>query len=172
MIPECFGPSLAAGWQVRCGIQKVRVEDGHSGVACLAMVAGLNYQEASEVFVSTGLGIRRRGRPAFSTNCSEMRMAVGAAGLIQQARRWQGWSNFQGLGILKVKDDWRGEEGAGRWHWVTAFRHPEFEIVVFDPFMEFPAFKRMPLDELCTRFDLYEPKGQWLQVEQRFSLAY
>lgn len=78
--------------------------------------------------------------------------------------------SLHGLGILKVRDDWRGMKG--KWHWVVAFRHQEFGVVVFDPHETAPCFENMPLDELCIDFRFYEPKGEWLQVEQSFPLEY
>lgn len=155
-------------WQARCGVQKLLTDGYYSGVACLAMVGGVSFETARRIFVEAGLGVGRPGRPAFSTNISEMRMAVAMTGLLQQTKRWRGWDDFSGLGILKMKADWCG--APGKWYWATAFRHPLFEIVVFDPHVEYPAFKRMPLDVLCTDFEIYEPRGQWLQIEQRISL--
>ncbi|HBO8004302.1 TPA: hypothetical protein L5C29_003211 [Pseudomonas aeruginosa] len=159
-----------AGWQARCGITKVQQTDGYGcGAACLAMVTGMTYAEAREHFVSIGLGVRRSCRPPLSTSSREMRMAVASSGLIVEARRWKGWDSFEGLGILKVRDDWRG--AVGKWHWVVAFRHPEFDVVIFDPHAPDPAFRRMPADVTCWPFHLYEPKGEWLQVEQRLPLV-
>jgi hypothetical protein len=156
-------------WQARCGVQRVHANGYYSGVACLSMVAGISFTEARQVFVDIGLGVRRTGRAPFSNNLSEMRMAVASTGLLQQTRRWRGWDDFQGLGILKMRADWRG--APGKWYWATAFRHPEFDIAVFDPHSEFPSFRRMPMDALCVQFDVYQPRGEWLQIEQRFSLS-
>ncbi|MDH4602290.1 hypothetical protein JW321_05950 [Pseudomonas syringae pv. papulans] len=156
-------------WQDTCGLQRLVAHGSNSSVVCLAMVAGLPIPEAQQMFVHIGLGIRRSGRPAFSVNSSEMRMAVSQTGLMQQAKRWRGWNEFSGLGIIKMRADWLG--GSGQWYWTVAFRHPVFDVAIFDPYAELPSFKQMPLDVLCIGFDTYEPRGEWIQVEQRFDLA-
>lgn len=159
-----------AEWQAQCGIKKlIQLDEYGCGVACLAMVLGITYEQARQRFISIGLGIRRGCRPAFSTSSGEMRMAVASSGLIIDARRWKGWSSFSGLGILKVRDDWRGAKG--KWHWVVSFRHPEFGIAIFDPHQAAPSFLTMPLDVECIDFSIYEPKGEWIQVEQKITLA-
>lgn len=157
-------------WQAQCGIKKIVQEDGYGcGAACLAMVSGITYAQARQQFVELGLGVRRSGRPPFSTSSSEMRMAIANAGLLLAPRRWRGWSHFEGLGVLKVRDDWRG--AIGRWHWVVAFRHQVYGVTIFDPHSHFPTFSNIPPEELCMQFEIYEPKGEWLQVEQKFALS-
>lgn len=152
-------------WQSRCGIRKIVQTDAYGcGVACLAMVAGIAYEDAKQRFNALGLGVRRGSKPAYSTSSSEMRMAIASSGLITETRRWRGWDELQGLAVIKVRDDWRGARG--RWHWAVAFRHPDFEIAVFDPHQQDPAFSRMPTGVLCFDFSIYEPKGDWFQVEQ------
>lgn len=158
-----------ADWQARCGIQKIVQTDEYGcGIACLAMVTGTTYESARQKFNALGLGIRRSGRPAYSTSSREMLQALASTGLIIDSRRWGGWRAFHGLGVLKVRDDWRGAKG--RWHWVVAFRHSEFGIAVFDPHQGEPSFERMPAEVLCFDFNIYEPKGEWFQIEQRLEL--
>ncbi|MEN1629717.1 hypothetical protein AAIH00_11405 [Pseudomonas aeruginosa] len=156
-------------WQSRCGIRKIVQTDTYGcGVACLAMVAGISYEAARERFHELGLGVRRGRKPAYSTSSGEMRMAISTSGLITDSRRWRGWAELQGLAVIKVRDDWRGAKG--RWHWAVAFRHPEFGIAVFDPHQSAPSFSRMPTDVECFDFCIYEPKGEWFQVEQSVPL--
>ena len=160
----------SSDWQSRCGIRTIVQADRYGcGVACLAMVAGITYEEARQRFNSLGLGVRRGCKPAYSTSSGEMRMAISSSGLITDSRRWRGWAELQGLAVIKVRDDWRGAKG--RWHWAVAFRHPEFDIAVFDPHQTEPSFSRMPFDVLCFDFRIYEPKGEWFQVEQLFPLC-
>lgn len=157
-----------AAWQSRCGIQKIVQTDAHGcGIACLAMVSGIAYKDAREIFIKIGLGHRRSCRPAFSTSSREMQMAIASVQLHSEARRWRSWTTFNGLGILKVRDDWRG--AVGKWHWVVAFRHEEFGLTVFDPHMQDPTFEIIPQDVPYVPIDLYQPKGEWFQVEQRVS---
>ncbi|HDS1721456.1 hypothetical protein NPS53_08105 [Pseudomonas putida] len=156
-------------WQSLCGIQKVVQTDRYGcGIACLAMVSGTTYESARERFNELGLGVRRSCRPAYSTSGREMHYALASTGLIAESRRWKSWDAFQGLGVLKVRDDWRGAKG--RWHWVVAFRHSAFGIAVFDPHQTEPSFQEMPLDVLCFDFQIYQPKGTYYQVEQRVAL--
>lgn len=156
-------------WQSRCGIQKIVQTDRYGcGVACLAMVTADTYDLARQRFNELGLGVRRSSKPAYSTSSREMHHALVASGLIVESRRWRSWEAFHGLGVLKVRDDWRGDRG--RWHWAVAFRHSEFGVAGFDPHQPDPSFQIMPLDVICFDFQVYEPKGVWFQVEQRFSL--
>ncbi|HHH9444532.1 TPA: hypothetical protein ACP32N_006538 [Pseudomonas aeruginosa] len=157
-------------WQPHCGVQKImQVDPFGCGIACLAMVWGKTYKEAQEHFISQGLGNRRGGRSPFSTTSREMRMALATAGLMTTTRRWRGWSNFTGLCVMKVRD--KSATRANAWHWAVAFHHPEFEYAVFDPQREWPGFKRMPEDTLCTLWESFRPFGDVLLVEQKFQLA-
>jgi hypothetical protein len=156
-------------WQSRCGIKKVVQADPYGcGIATLAMVTGTTYEEARLRFNELGLGVRRSGRPPYSTSSREMHHVLAASGLVAESRRWSGWEALRGLGVLKVRDDWRG--AVGRWHWVVAFRHSAYGIVVFDPHQCDPSFEILPMDVMCFDFRIYEPKGNWLQVEQRLKL--
>lgn len=161
--------TVGSDWQARCGIQKIVQTDNYGcGIACLAMVTGTPYDHAREHFNQLGLGVRRSCRPAYSTSSREMLGILASTGLIVDARRWRGWNAFHGLGVLKVRDDWRGKKG--RWHWAVAFRHSKFGIVVFDPHECAPSFEEVPMDVLCFDFRIHEPKGEWFQVEQRIPL--
>ena len=156
-------------WQSRCGILKIVQTDRYGcGVACLAMVTGTSYVHARDQFIEIGYGVKRSGRPPYSTSSREMQYALARSGLIMESRRWKGWASFHGLGVMKMKDDWRGANG--RWHWAVAFRHREFGITIFDPHQNEPSFSIMPDDVLCLNFDIYEPKGEWFQIEQRITL--
>lgn len=159
-------------WQVHCGIQKLTQTESDPygcGVACLAMVSGMSFAEARSQFINIGLGVRRSHRVAFSTSSREMRMAIASVGLLSDAKRWNGWDQFHGLGVLKVRDDWRG--AFNKWHWVVAFRHPTLDLAIFDPHMAIPAFKHLLLDDTYLPFSMYEPKGEWFQVEQRIPIS-
>ena len=165
-VPHHLAPE-SRDWQALCSIQKAVQPEGYGcGVACLAMVAGLDYEQAWRIFYRNGLDARRKQRPPLSTCHSELSGVITAAGLVNEQRRWTGWRDFNGLGIFKMKDDWRGDGFKKKWHWVVAFRHPVYEVVIFDPHQPAPAFTKMPMDVECTAFSLYQPKGLWLQVEQ------
>lgn len=76
---------------------------------------------------------------------------------------------FQRLGDFEGAGRLAGAKG--KWHWAVAFRHPEFGIVIFDPHQSAPSFLNMPFDVICIDFSIYEPKGEWIQVEQRVALV-
>lgn len=142
-------------WHVHCGIQKLTQTESDPygcGVACLAMVSGMSFAEARSQFINIGLGVRRSHRVAFSTSSRELRMAIASVGLLSDAKRWNGWDQFHGLGVLKVRDDWRG--AFNKWHWVVAFRHPTLGLAIFDPHMAIPAFKDLLLDDTYLPFSM------------------
>lgn len=96
-------------------------------------------------------------------------MALATAGLMTTTRLWNGWEDFSGLAVIKVRDKHanRGET----WHWSVAFAHPEYTVAVFDPHREWPSFKRMPEDTICTMWESIRPFGNILLVEQTFPLS-
>lgn len=156
-------------WQSKCAIKKIVQTDRYGcGIACLAMVTGESYESARQCFNMMGLGVRRNGKPAYSTSSREMQYALASSGLMVESRRWSDWEGFHGLGVMKMRDDWRGEKG--RWHWAVAFRHREFGVAVFDPHQSDPSFQILPLDVICFDFRIYQPRGEWFQVEQRLGL--
>lgn len=156
-------------WQARCGVQKsVQTDRYGCGVACLAMVTGWTYQRAREHFVSQGLG-KRRYTTALLYEFGRDEDGGGHGRTSDSDSPVAGWADLHGLAIVKLRDIRPGERE--RWHWAVAFRHPEFEIAVFDPHREWPGFIQPPMDTLCTIFEAFQPKGEWLQVEQSFPLA-
>lgn len=151
-------------WQTACAVPKVdQVEVYGCGVACLSMVAGLEYSAARKIFVNAGMARRRGGKAPLSTNMSDLCTTLTMAGLANAPRKWNDWSNFRGLGIIKVR---LRLPGAGKgWHWAVAFAHDAYEFVIFDPHFPMPALRRMPLDVECCQFDLFDVVGKWIQVE-------
>lgn len=160
-LPISYPPS---DWQSACAVSKVTAEESYgSGVAALAMVAGIDYLAGRAIFARCGLAQRRKNKPALATNLSEMATAVATAGLMCEPRRWQGWQRFRGLGIVKIEQPAAGRRG--RWTWAVSFTHCEYGIVLFDPHSTMPSFQRMPMDVECSGFDHYRVIGKWLQVE-------
>lgn len=166
--PEILAPEIyyepPSDWQSACAVPKVhQCEEYGCGVACLSMVAGLEYPAAREIFVNAGMGRRRGGKAPLSTNMADLSTTLTIAGLANAPRKWNGWNNFRGLGIIKVR---LRLPGAGKgWHWAVAFAHEAYEVVIFDPHYTMPAFRRMPLNVECCGFDLFEVVGKWIQVE-------
>lgn len=156
-------------WVVSCGVTKLMIEDSYGcGTACLAMATGKTYAAAREHFLKVGLGVRRKSRPPFSTAGYEMQMAIATAGLYTEKKKWAGWNSFSGLGCLKsVTGKTRGTR---HWHWVLAFSHPVFGVVVFDPWNDTPAFQHPPMDALYVPLENLTISRDWIQIEQTFPL--
>lgn len=146
-------------------LQPVCQEDSHGcGVACLAMMAGTNYQQARATFTLLKLGVKRRNRPPFSSNFRELMSALDAHGLKTRMERWPGWESLTGLGILKIRQsaDTRRKD----WHWVAAEAHPEFGVAVRDPSSDLPSFHRPPVDGHFGGFERIQPYGNWIRILQ------
>ena len=153
-------------WQRHCAFSKIVQQDSYGcGVACLAMAAGISYEEARALFVRVGLGQRRKHKPAFSTNLSDLAMALSVAGLVSVPRRWKGWSHLKGLGVIKIRAS--GSATGKGWYWCLAFQHADYGIVLFDPHSFEPTFQYPPLDVIYTSLERYNPFATWLQVEIR-----
>lgn len=128
----------------------------------MAMVTGQDYSSARQAFVKAGLAQRRGGKVALSTNMAEMSAVITIGGLANTPRKWAGWNQFRGLGIIKIR---YRTEGRDRWYWAVAFTHREYGVVLFDPHDSLPSFRCAPMDVLMHEFDKYEVVGKWLQVE-------
>lgn len=153
-------------WEQNCAFTKIVQQDSYGcGVACLAMAAGITYEDARALFVRVGLGQRRKNKPAFSTNLSDLAMALSVAGLVNVPRRWKGWNHFKGLGVIKIRAS--GSDTGKHWYWCLAFQNASYGIVLFDPCSFAPSFQYPPLDVIYTSLDRYHPFATWLQVEIR-----
>lgn len=160
--------SIGSEWERTCRIKKVIQEDPYGcGVACLAMVANTDYPTARLTFLSFGFGSenRRHGKQPFSSNFAELIVALGEHRLDARMHRWQGWDQFQGIGIIKVRCCPGARKNA--WHWVVAERHERFGIVLHDPGFHLPCFlEKPPCGVQCHPFDNYEPHGNWISIRQ------
>lgn len=156
-------------WMQSCGVRKLMIEDSYGcGTACLAMATGLTYEAARAHFLHIGLGVRRNARPPYSTAGYEMQMALASTGRHTEMKKWAGWRNFKGLGCLKCVTG--RSRGRTHWHWVIAFSHPLFGIVVFDPWTDLPGFQEPPLDTVFVPLESLAISRDWIQVEQTFPL--
>lgn len=161
-----LNPTPPFDWEQHCAFSKILGQDRYGcGVACLAMAAGISYEEARALFVRVGLGQRRKNKPAYSTNLSDMAMALSVAGLVNVPRRWKGWNHFKGLGVIKIRAS--GSDTGKHWYWCLAFQHPSYGIVLFDPYSFAPSFEKPPLDVIYTPLERCNPFATWLQVEIR-----
>lgn len=159
----------SSNWMESCGVNKLMIEDSYGcGTACLAMATGQPYAAAREHFQRVGLGLRRKSRPPFSTAGYEMQMAIATSGLYTEMKKWAGWNNFNGLGCLKCVTG--KSRGRTHWHWVLAFSHPVFGVVVFDPWNHTPAFQEPPMDTIFVPLESLSISRDWIQIEQTFPL--
>lgn len=144
-------------------LRSVRQEDSHGcGVACLAMMAGTNYQQARDTFTSLKLAVKRRNRAPFSSNFRELMSALDAHGLKTRMERWPGWESFTGIGILKIRQS--ADARRKDWHWVAAEAHPEFGVAVRDPSSDLTSFHRPPVNGNFGRFEKIQPYGNWIRI--------
>lgn len=150
-------------WVDTCSIRKVRqLDDFGCGVACLAMVVGITYNEARAIFI--GLGLDRQnipGRSPFASTFSQLRQAIATSTThTARMRKWTGWKQIQQHAILKVSSS----NGGSNWHWVVAERHLTYGIVIHDPASAKPSFQIAPEGVVGIDFQRYEPTGNWLEI--------
>lgn len=147
----------ASNWRSFCRVRWVRQQDPHGcGVACLAMVAGEPYARVRTVFVEQGLGERRGRKHPFATNFRELLAMSALLGLKGTMKRWNGWQDVNGPGIIKVPTT------ALDWHWVVVERTEAFGAVAHDPALDWPAFDRAPLDVMYRSPGSLRPSGNWV----------
>lgn len=156
-----------AKWERTCRITKVMQEDRNGcGVACLAMVAGISYADARLTFLSYGFGSehRRNGKQPFLSNFTELMLVSAEHGIDSKMKRWRGWDQFEGLGIIKVGGAPGGRKN--QWHWVVAEKHEQFDVVIHDPDFHLPSFRRNPPQDVVSQpFESYEPHGCWISLK-------
>lgn len=143
------------------GIRNKIRQQGSSdcGVACLAMAAGISYNEAKDAFDSTGLSVRRGGKAAYSSNFKELLCALEHKGVLASRKRFKGWGDIQGLSIIKTNVD-----AKRNWHWVVAYRDAEHGIIVLDPAIDLPCFEVPPLDVFYIPLNKYVPAGCYIEI--------
>jgi ABC-type bacteriocin/lantibiotic exporter with double-glycine peptidase domain len=155
-------------WASTCRITNVMQEDTFGcGVACLAMIAKLDYASARLTFLSYGFGSENRpnGRAPFATNFKELLLVLGEHTLDARMKRWRGWDQFEGIGIIKVKCG----PGARKndWHWVVAEKHERYGVVVYDPMAHQPSFRKRPPEGVQSQpFKKHVPFGNWISVRK------
>lgn len=157
-----LGPDWSCGpWEARCQTRLVRQRAGFDcGVACLAMVCQISYESARATFEDLGLG---QGRRPLSSNFVQLQRALCRHGLLTARRRWRGWADIEGLGVLKVasvRED--GSAEPRHWHWVVVEAHPDFGVVVRDPASPLVAFERPPMDIWYRELRHLQPRGAWI----------
>lgn len=154
-------PDWSAGdWESDYRTRLVRQrERSDCGVACLAMVASIDYVEALATFERLGYGAKK---PRLSSNFAELTAALRHHGLTPRMTRWRGWESFSGLGILKTRAARRPNRG--QWHWVVAEAHAACGYLVRDPACPLAALERPPLSVSHRELRDTVISGCWLQV--------
>lgn len=157
--PTLFSDYGADNWRQQCLAKWVRQEDAMGcGIACLAMLSGVPYSEVRQAFISAGLDLARGRKPPYSSNFKELIAVASSTGLQARLRRWNGWHEVEGLGVIKVPT------GKPTSHWMVVERTQAFGLVVQDPAIDWPAFERPPLDVLYRRLDAIGPTGGWIEI--------
>lgn len=128
------------------------------GVACLAMVARVEYEQAAQAFTQAGLAVKRRGKQPFSSNFKDIASAAARLDISIQMQRFRSWDDVQSPTILKVSS---GGGRKGDWHWVVALR-TERGIEILDPGTDLPSFENPPDDTAYIDFTSYQPTGNIL----------
>lgn len=164
-------------WEADCRTRLVRQRGPTDcGVACMAMATGTTYEAARAVFECIGLD---RQQHPFSSNFKQLLRALHRQGHQAQMRRWGGWENLEGVGILKIKrredgrfhdahrlDDIPAEKTHREiWHWVVAERHPTLGYVLRDPAVPLAAFGMPPLDTPFWSGGERLVHGNWISVK-------
>lgn len=135
-------------------MQKIRQQQlDDCGVACLAMFAGVSYEEAMYAFKSAGLDIARGRKRPFSSNFRELMRAASILNWSTQRIRFSNWSQVQTVAIVKVM-----RQRNGNWHWVVAYRNSQ-GIAIYDPDIELMSYSYYAQGENVIDFSIYAPCG-------------
>lgn len=141
-------------------VTTVLQEDSHGcGVACVAMIAGITYQDARQTFARLGYGVARKSKQPFSSNFTELMAALMEHGIRCEMKRWRDWEQLDSLGILKVDNGCKNS-----WHWVVAKPHPDFRVVIHDPSMASEIQMEAPPNAGGPRFGDFQPYGNWVRI--------
>ena len=86
-------------------------DNGDCGLACVAMVAGVSYEQALEAFRT----LDRKGKTnKFYTKHCHVSKMLGHLGLSTKRIRFQSWREIEHHSIVKVN-----VKKSGTWHWVV-----------------------------------------------------
>lgn len=144
-------------------------ESHDCGLACVAMVAGLSYEGARNLFVRKNFHVRRTLKAAYATNFSELSSVLALAGIPTEMKRFREWSSVDALAIMKTRIPNRPKNYCN-WHWVVAARRGlalpcgRASIEVFDPARTFPSHEVKRMDAMSDDFTLHEPFGCYLNI--------
>jgi hypothetical protein len=129
------------------------------GIASVAALAGLSYQEAKSV--ANGLGIFAEDSSLWS-DTRYVRALLGHFGISagEGELPFSSWETLPDLALLSIK--WHLESGRPFWHWVVFWRGPNGPVV-FDPKKSLKA---------NTRTDFWRIKPKWfIPIEAKPNLT-
>jgi len=124
------------------------------------MISGFSYEQTRSLFEDSGIGVRKR-RP-LATNFSELQYALEMLGIESKLRRWGGWSEVRGVGIVAVNSS--PGSTSRNWHWVTVERHPNMGVTLYDPDDAIPCYQLPPWGGNSRQLAEYEPRKSWIEV--------
>lgn len=124
------------------------------------MIAGFSYEQTRLLFEESGIGARKR-RP-LATNFSELQYALEMLGIETKLRRWGGWREVGGMGIVAVNSS--PGSASRNWHWVAVERHPTMGVTLYDPGDPIPCYQLPPWGWNSRQLAEYEPRKSWIEV--------
>lgn len=128
------------------------------GVACTAMLLGVEYHDAEALFITNGLNNKRK---PFSSNVTELTKVLTSTGAKVKRQVFKSWASLVTPCIAKTLVD-----ANGNWHWVVIDRHPEFGIYIADPSPQcpLPAYEYPTSGVDCIDINYYQPNGSCLSL--------
>ncbi|QKE41922.1 MAG: hypothetical protein HO274_11835 [Ferrovum myxofaciens] len=117
------------------------------GIASVATLAGISYQEAKTVANSLGIF----AESSLWSDTRHVRVLLGYFGILagEGELPFSSWEKLPDLALLSIK--WHLEGGRPFWHWVVFWRSPN-GTVVFDPKKSL---------KINSRTDFWRIKPKW-----------
>lgn len=131
------------------------------GVACLAMAAGVEYQEAKQQFEALGLHAPQKpGALPYGSNFKDLKNAFAGLGITVRMRRFIDWKQVVGPSVIKVRSGHKRH-----WHWVFASRSEVLGLHVVDPAGVDGYMEKMPFGVSGVTLDYFKPYGNFLACD-------
>lgn len=131
------------------------------GVACLAMAAGVEYQEAKQQFDALGLHApQKAGGLPYGSNFKDLTNAFAGLGIAVRMRRFIDWKQIVGPSVIKVRSGHKRH-----WHWVFASRTDVLGLHVVDPSGVDGYMEKMPFGVSGVTLDYFKSYGNFLACD-------
>jgi ABC-type bacteriocin/lantibiotic exporter with double-glycine peptidase domain len=141
-------------------ITKIHQRESHDcGVACAAMLLGITYEAALELFIAEKL--HENKRKPLSSKVGELQRVLGATGRTVKRKVFKDWDTIPTPCIAKTLVRYNG------WHWVVIDRDPECGIYIVDPspHATLPSCEIPEIETVCIHINFYLPEGSCLYLE-------